>query len=1170
MRKGIQALRDFPAFEHLRSTRLSQAQELEGNRMRIRKPWTAVFLGLCLAIFAIPSPAQSITSGDVIGTVMDQTGAAMANAAVTLTNINTNAAQKTTTNAEGSYRFAFVPPGNYKVSASAASFQTQEKTGLAVSAGQPTTANLQLKLAAATSQTVEVVETTSVLETANADATTTFTAEMIQNLPNPGGDLTYIAQTAPGVVMNTQAGYGNFSADGMPGTSNLFTVNGMNYNDPFLGLNNSGASNLTLGANDIDEANVINNAYSAQYGQYAGTQVTYTTKSGTNDFHGDAEYMWNGRAMNANQFFSNEVGEPTPFNNFNQWATSVQGPIKKNKTFFDVDYEGLHNVLPAASTLTLIPSPQFQAATLTNLAAVGNSAEIPFYQQIFKIYNSPAEAASATPVPGGGCSGFTGLAAGVPCALQFRVTPPNINREYQWSGRVDQVFTDRDRAYVRVWRDNGFQPTYTSPFGATFNDQSNQPQMAAQASETHTFSPTMVNELKGSYLFYAALFVPSDPSGALAALPTFVGFQGNTFSPVGAWGEPPFPPGFFFPQGRRVSQYQIQDDLSKVAGKHTFRAGFSFLHNNVTDLDFTGLAGAVHGQIDTSLSDFFNGGGASTSLTQAFPTATEQGIRLNTFGAYIADDWKVSDRLTVSLNLRVEHYANPTCDANCFSRLSSTFTGASDPGAASTAYNQMILSGQHNAYTNTQTAVWEPRIGIAWRPFHSDKTVVRVGAGIFADELPGGLTEDAAFNSPNLNAFTLANGTIAPGAPGSLFTTAASANQALLSQFKTGGSFNSISQTVPGFTAPNFNNFPRTFFQPTYYKWNFEIQQAIGTKMVFSANYSGMHGEHIPVADQGLNAYCPPTVCLNGFAGLPGAAPNAALATVTQYLSAGNSNYNGLTLSLRRRLSSNLTFNVNYTWSHSLDDVSNGGIANEPFGILSTNPGINAPQNPFNIRGNYGNSDYDVRNYFSANFVLSDMFRTAGFHRGPNQVFGGWMLSSNWILRSGLPFTVVDSSAFGTLVGYNYGGNGEIFASPVAKVSNTCNNAVNSPCINTSQFAPSAAVTGFPTGFGTMGRNSVYGPHFFDTDISVMKTIRLYERLNFSFGAQAYNAFNHANFDQPVGDISNPNFGLSTAAVGPPTSLLGSFVGAGSSPRFVEIKGIVRFLVEPTVLIAGL
>ena len=149
---------------------------------------------------------------------------------------------------------------------------------------------------------------------------------MIQNLPNPGGDITYIAQTAPGVVMNTQAGYGNFVADGMPATSNLFTINGGNNNDPFFGINNSGASNLLLGSNDIAEANVINSAYSGQYGQYAGSQITYITKSGTNQFHGDAIYMWNGRALNANQFFSNQVGAANAVQQLQPVADRRAGP----------------------------------------------------------------------------------------------------------------------------------------------------------------------------------------------------------------------------------------------------------------------------------------------------------------------------------------------------------------------------------------------------------------------------------------------------------------------------------------------------------------------------------------------------------------------------------------------------------------------------------------------------------------------------------------------------------------------------------------------------------------------------------------------------------------------------------------------------------------------------
>lgn len=1112
-----------------------------------------VCLGLCLSLTLRTNAfAQSITSGDIAGTVSDPSGAAVPRAAVTLVNVGTNATQKTLTNDQGQYRFALLPPGTYNVSVQATGFQPARRTGIVVTAGQPAAADIRLQVATA-SQTVDVSENSEVVQTENADVSTNYNTQMLSNLPNPGGDITYFAQTAPGVVMNTQAGYGNFVADGMPATSNLFTINGTNNNDPFFGINNSGASNLLLGSNDIAEANVINNAYSGQYGQYAGSQISYITKSGSNNFHGDAVYMWNGRYLNANQFFSNQVGEPRPFNNFNQWQTDVNGPVWKNHTFFDFDYEGVHNLLPTASILTLIPSPQFQSATLANLTAKGNSAEIPFYNQLFAIYNHAPGAGAATPVANnGGCQDFTGLAAGVPCALQFRTTPNNLNTEYQWSARVDQVLGQSDRAYVRLSRDNGYQPTYTSPFGPTFNAESNQPQLTGQIAETHVFGPNTVNEFKGSTLFYSAVFVPSDPSGALNALPTFVSFAGGAFSSAGAWGEPG---PFFFPQGRRVFQWQIMDDISHVMGKHTFRAGFSWLHDTLTDLDFQALAGPLHGSINTTLNDFFNGGGASTSLLQAFPSSPEEGIRFNTYGGYLADDWKASNYLTVSLNLRMESYFSPTCDSNCFSRLSSTFNGSLVPNGATTPYNQFIQAGQHDAYPHTQPLVWEPRIGIAWQPFHNDKTVIRAGAGIFADEFPGGLTEIAGFNAPNLNAFTIGNGTLAPGVPGSLFTTAALANQTLLSQFHSGGSYNSISATVPGFAAPNFSSFPDPFLQPTYYKWNFEVEQALGAKMVLTVNYSGMHGIHIPIGDQGLNAYCPTSVCPGGFAGLPSGPPDLALGQVTQYLSAGTANYNGLSVSIQRRLSAGLTFNLNYTWSHALDEVSNGGVVNEPFGILATNTSITAPQNPFDIRANYGPADYDVRHYVSASFVLTDMFRHAHFHWGPNRIFGGWTLSSNWFYRTGLPFTIIDNSAVAPLLGLNYAGS--IFASPAGALPHNCTNAVNSPCLTPAQFAPAA--NGAPAGFGTIGRNSIYGPHFFDVDMALMKDVAITEHVTFSFGAQAYNLFNHPNFDQPVADISNPLFGSTINAVGPPTSLLGSFVGAGSSPRFLEIKGILRF-----------
>ncbi|MEI9970574.1 MAG: carboxypeptidase-like regulatory domain-containing protein [Ignavibacteriota bacterium] len=205
------------------------------------------FLAACLSVATTSVvSAQSITSGAITGTVTDPSGAATPKGAVTITNVNTNASQSTITSQQGSYRFAFVPPGTYDVTVAAAGFQSQKLSGIVVSAGQPTAVNAALQVAAEVTM-VEVSTGSDIIQTSNADVNTTFNTQMIQNLPNPGGDLTYFAQTAPGVVMNTQAGYGNFVADGMPATSNLFTINGTNNNDPFFGINNSGGVQPIIG-----------------------------------------------------------------------------------------------------------------------------------------------------------------------------------------------------------------------------------------------------------------------------------------------------------------------------------------------------------------------------------------------------------------------------------------------------------------------------------------------------------------------------------------------------------------------------------------------------------------------------------------------------------------------------------------------------------------------------------------------------------------------------------------------------------------------------------------------------------------------------------------------------------------------------------------------------------
>src|SRR5215472_1453149 len=320
--------------------------------MRCKQVLTSLFLlTLSISFLTSSARAQSIVTGAVSGTVTDASGAIISEAKVTLTNESTQETQSVSSNESGVYQFPLLKPGRYSVSVEKNGFRRiVQKTEVLL--GQTATVNARLEIGE-TTQTVEITEHAPLLQTEDGNITSNVDLRTLQNIPNPGGDLSYIAQISPGVTMNTSSGngYGNFTAYGLPATANLFTINGNDYNDPFLNLNNSGASNLLLGSNEVQEVAVVSNGYTGQYGRQAGAQIDYTTKSGGNAFHGDAVYYWNGSALNARDFFHND---PKAFENNNQWAASLGGPIKKDKSFFFVNTEGLRYTL-ATSSAVFIP-----------------------------------------------------------------------------------------------------------------------------------------------------------------------------------------------------------------------------------------------------------------------------------------------------------------------------------------------------------------------------------------------------------------------------------------------------------------------------------------------------------------------------------------------------------------------------------------------------------------------------------------------------------------------------------------------------------------------------------------------------------------------------------------------------------------------------------------------
>lgn len=1126
------------------------------------------FASLCLLIlFAIFSSystaavAQTLTSGDVAGTVLDPTGAAVPNATVTLSSKQTGVTQTATTNSTGTFRFSLLNPGQYAVSANASGFQNSAQNNVAVTVGQTVDLTLKLTVASTKTTVVEVTAGGSAVQTENGNVSTNISPEQIANIPNPGNDLTYYVQTAPGATMNTQAGYGNSATFGISGTSNLFTVDGMNENDPFLNLSNSGASNLLLGSNDVNEATVVNNGYSGQYGSLAGANVNYVTKSGGNRFHGNAEYFWNGRVLNANDWFSNNTypATPRPFDNDNQWAASIGGPIVKNKTFFFVDTEGLRLLIPTVGPVN-VPSPGFEAATIANLNATGNAAEVPFYKQIFSIYNHasgysraadvlpPGAAASGAPT-GDGCNSFSGLAATTPCALQFQASLNNLTTEWLLTARVDQVIGNKDRAFVHFRTDHGLQATFTDPLTATLNTSSIQPEYDGQFQENHTFGNSAINQLIIAGSWYGAVFAPPNLAAAEALTPYALSFSGGEFNTPGG------PNYSTWPQGRNVTQYQVSDDYSWIKGNHNLKFGVDFRRNDITDYTPGGFDTAVPTAIFSSLASFYSG--TADEYIQSFAARPTEPLALYSLGLYAQDEFAVRPNLKLTLSLRAEHNSDPVCQTNCFARLTGAFNDIShDPAQP---YNAAIQTGLNQALPNYQNIAWEPRFGFAWQPLGVGKTVVRGGIGIFADIFPGTIATSFDTNSPLKNTFVVPGALLAPGSAGSAQTIATSSNAAFLTGFYAGQNLSQILAAAPLFSPPTITNSANSIHYPTYDEWNFEIQQPIGSTMSFSLNYVGNHGSYLALLNPALNAYCG-SACLTGlgissFSGLPTAPLDSRFSTVSEASNPGVSNYNGLTVEFTRHMSKSLQVQASYTWSHALDDISNGGFL--PFNF-DTNTSILAPQDPYNLKAyNYGNADYDRRHQFNANYVY-----TTPHLSGAKGMLLDWTVSGTFFAMSGIPFTVVDGNTTGVLGAYNYGPalGLDLFANTSVGPINCGRSAAVTPCYTTAQFSSPVGPGGIGT-FGNERRNQVYGPNFFDTDLSLLKTfhVRHWESAQFQVGAQAFDVLNHPNFDQPVGNLANAQFGSIVKTVGPPTSIFGSFLGGDASPRALQIKAQIQF-----------
>jgi len=1117
--------------------------------------------------------AQTQSTGDVAGVVSDPTGAVVPDAKVELKDNAKGSTQDTKTDRNGGYRFYLLPPGSYTVTATATGFSSQNRTA-DISVGQVVTLSFTLSIGSSTT-TVTVTEAAPLMSTDSGNAATTLSQEQVSQIPNPGNDMSYIAQLSPGAVMNTGMGYGNFSSYGTPGTSNLFTLDGMDDNDPFLNLNNSGATNLLLGANEVQEATVVDGAYTGEYGTLAGANVNYVTKSGGNDFHGNAIYYWNGRAMNADSWFNKNAGIDRTFDNVNQWAASMGGPIKRDKLFFFANTEGLRVIIPT-SVNTLVPSPAYEDfvtnPTTGTLHLAGLDASIPFYNQMFNLYNTAPGVANAVPFDTGAggapavCLGEVTLPGNAPCILSFRGVNPNFTHEWLLSGRVDYNLSSSDRLFLRTSYDHGLQATFTDTINPLFNAQSDQPQWQAQLNETHTFSSTLVNQFIASFAWYSAIFTNANRTASLAALPTTVTWDDAAFTAAGR-------ALYDWPQGRNVTQYQFGDDVSKTINNHTVKVGVKFRRNDVSDWDygvltsgraFTNLAAAAAGQVDFMEQTFPSDLNNPTGIGRLREPAA-----LYSFAGYGEDDWRVRSNLTITFALRAEHYSNPVCQTNCFARLTGQFNEIShDPNQP---YNAAIQTNLHQALPNLDKINWAPRFGFAWQPFGVQHNfVIRGGAGIFYDQFPGQVVDNFSQNPPLYNLFVVP-GNLAPTETngGNVYSTALANNAAFVTGFNNGSTLAQIQTAAPFFTPPGVFTADTKTHAPQYQKWSLEIQKGFGANTTLQIGYYGNHGIHELIVDPSLNAFAaPPSASIPngfGFGVLPVAPVDTRFSEVQWANTASRSNYNGVTVTFTRRITGwgSGVLSGSYTYSHSFDEVSNGGLL--PF-VLSTNVSPLSPQIPGNYRNNYGPSDYDVRNYANVNYVWQVPIRRMMFGHGWAPLVDGWQVSGAIFVRSGLPYTVIDGGIDGALGSNNYFAAvyPTFLGGPVpscgtsAAFAGATGGATGTPCLSASQFPATTTETGFgPNGL----RNKFRGPGYTDTDFTIMKNTKIphWERGQLGIGAQFFNLFNHPNFDQPVNDISSGQFGQVLNTISTPTSILGAFLGGDASPRLIQLKASITF-----------
>src|SRR5438067_205053 len=1091
-----------------------------------------LFLGVLAACFIFDIPLRAQVAGATItGTITDATGGVIASAQVSAKNVSTDIVTSTKSNSDGLYTVTNLIPGDYQVTVAAPGFTTKVlNVTLTVGAQRA----LDVTMAVGQSQqTVQVTEEAPTIQLATATISGVVQGSEVRELPLNGRDWASLATLQPGVAsVRTQEavtqvgsharGLGmQMTIDGNRPTQNTYRLNGIIIND----YSNAGPGSVlgqNLGVDAIQEFSVLTNNYTAEYGFTSGGVINAITRSGTNDFHGSAYEFIRNSALDAANFFENASGLKKAVFRRNQFGGSAGGPVWRDKIFIFGDYEGLRQS-KGIPHIAFVLSPEARGGILGDPNTGTPQSPITVDSNIakFLVFYPAVNDGLISPANGAACDQVT-----VICNTgRYAFSGAQVVPENYYTARTDVKISAKDSLDGGYYYDHS---TFTQPDGLNqVLDQFALGRQGFSVEETHLFNPGLVNTVRGGYNRSYADGQLTPRAINPAAADTSFGMVAGLYAPrITVSGLTTFRGGL---RGQSVQNYLLQtyqfyDDAVRTFGRHNLKFGGAIiLYHLALFAPFIEDGSATFIDIPSFLQIIVHIAGSPPDVA-AIKTHHN---RTSVFAGYVQDDWKFRPSLTVNLGLRYEMETIPTETSGLIANMPTITT---NPGACVSPSNcpgMNKFSFPHNPTSKN----FEPRIGFAWDPFHSGKTSVRGGFGIFdALPLPYELVINNAQTSPFHNVITIFACPQPPGVP--------CAAQGSFPKIPFPSSFVASAQTW---------NYVDTNIKRNYiYQYNFSVQRQLTGSLALTVAYAGSRGIHNPFQIDDINTVFPTltsgrwlfpnpvgssVINPNATSVVPGQLINANVAAIQTTLWQSMSYYNALQVQVEKRMSHGLQVLSSFTWGRTMD-TSSGSFAGDNFSADLS------PTIPWwDLQIVRGLSDFNVSRNLTVN-ALWDIPTAHAFSGPAGWIVRGWQLGGIVQASSGVPLWPLD--------GVEGDPMGQLNSEPIAIPDRVAGcpltfpssgrhgnlQYINPACLINAQ-APSASFYSTncdqrfaaPTCInllGNLGRNAIIGPGLVNFDFSVVKNSkipRISESFAVQFRAEFFNVFNHTNFAPPVDNL---------------------------------------------------